>query len=445
MANDFNAYAREQQWNITFKVTTFTNDNSTIKSTTDRISIKSLLESKTKHYDIFFYSVSYVASFAQHLMDLRGHISQNTIDLYQSKVFNETSYINGRLPIHRDCTALYYNWVLLNKHNRKVPETWDELYDTAKYIRDEERKLNNTELVPFCGAFDDSDNGSVSIFEFLYSHRKSVDSGYPDLKSKEAEKALEMLKKIKEEFLTDDQFKGGESFVYPNMFNGQALFIKHYFYGPIHPFYKVTIISGVEKGISASLIGGTCMGINNYSDEDKKEAAIKIMKFLLREEEQKKNAMERIAFSGIRELYQNEEVCSAIDTCDLYSRVQLFPFYQFQRPDFTEYSTYFRRHIFEYLFNNKTVSEVLNDVDEMIKVHYLTLNTEDSPIGLIYFILLILFSLLLLTTLFCLYCKSFNQFFHFLPKSQWITILLGFGCLIGYCFMEFGRQSPRKK
>ena len=48
---------------------------------------------------------------------------------------------------------LYSNIALLNAYNRKIPETWDELIDTAKYIVEKERKRNNTDLVAYNGMF----------------------------------------------------------------------------------------------------------------------------------------------------------------------------------------------------------------------------------------------------------------------------------------------------
>ncbi len=34
-----------------------------------------------------------------------------------------------------------------------MPKTWDELIETAKYILEEEKKLNNTALIGYNGLF----------------------------------------------------------------------------------------------------------------------------------------------------------------------------------------------------------------------------------------------------------------------------------------------------
>jgi len=58
--------------------------------------------------------------------------------------------------------VLFSNTMLLNKYNRKVPETWDQLLETAKYIKEEEKKLNNTEIIGYNGLF------SGLKFKYIY-------------------------------------------------------------------------------------------------------------------------------------------------------------------------------------------------------------------------------------------------------------------------------------
>jgi len=47
--------------------------------------------------------------------------------------------------------ALYSNYALLNKYNKSIPRTWDELINTCKYIM---KKENNTDLICYNGLFD---------------------------------------------------------------------------------------------------------------------------------------------------------------------------------------------------------------------------------------------------------------------------------------------------
>jgi len=54
-------------------------------------------------------------------------------------------------PIYADYTILYSNMVLLNKYKKRIPKTWEELYNTAKYIIEKEKELNNTDLIGYNG------------------------------------------------------------------------------------------------------------------------------------------------------------------------------------------------------------------------------------------------------------------------------------------------------
>ena len=57
-------------------------------------------------------------------------------------------------PIFIDTNVLYSNTILLNKHNKEIPKTWNQLIETAVYIRDQEKELfNNTSFDPFLGIF----------------------------------------------------------------------------------------------------------------------------------------------------------------------------------------------------------------------------------------------------------------------------------------------------
>jgi len=50
-------------------------------------------------------------------------------------------------------TVLYSNINLLNKYDKKVPKTWDQMLETAKYILNEEYKAGKKGLVGYNGYF----------------------------------------------------------------------------------------------------------------------------------------------------------------------------------------------------------------------------------------------------------------------------------------------------
>jgi len=64
--------------------------------------------------------------------------------------------------------AFYANKKLLKTYNKRIPKTWDELIETSKYILQEERKKNNTDLVAYNGLM----NGNINFFFFFL--KKSI-------------------------------------------------------------------------------------------------------------------------------------------------------------------------------------------------------------------------------------------------------------------------------
>ena len=60
---------------------------------------------------------------------------------------------------------LYYNKVLLQKYGKTIPETWDELIDTSKYILEKE---NNTNLIGYNGLFDGTYLTLYNIYIYVY-------------------------------------------------------------------------------------------------------------------------------------------------------------------------------------------------------------------------------------------------------------------------------------
>jgi len=48
---------------------------------------------------------------------------------------------------------MLYRKDLLNKYERNVPETWDELEETSLYIMKKEQEAGNTNLCGFIGQY----------------------------------------------------------------------------------------------------------------------------------------------------------------------------------------------------------------------------------------------------------------------------------------------------
>jgi len=49
--------------------------------------------------------------------------------------------------------VLFSNVAYLDKYNKRIPKTWDEMISTGMYILEKERENNNTEIVGYNGYF----------------------------------------------------------------------------------------------------------------------------------------------------------------------------------------------------------------------------------------------------------------------------------------------------
>ncbi|ORY52140.1 hypothetical protein LY90DRAFT_702753 [Neocallimastix californiae] len=137
--------------------------------------------------------------YGPYLLDLKEYLPKKHIDLYSKGFVPKISTFNNKLvslPIKVDYSILYSNTKLLDKYNKPVPETWDELIDTSKYIMEKEKE-NDSELISFNGLFDDSEIGTCSLFEYIYSFRDSNDSSFPSFNNETVVNAIKYLKDMK--------------------------------------------------------------------------------------------------------------------------------------------------------------------------------------------------------------------------------------------------------
>ncbi|ORX43288.1 hypothetical protein BCR36DRAFT_238936, partial [Piromyces finnis] len=56
-------------------------------------------------------------------------------------------------PIYQRYSVLYSNQLLLDKYKKQVPETWEELIKTGRYIYEKEKENNNTLQYIYNGLF----------------------------------------------------------------------------------------------------------------------------------------------------------------------------------------------------------------------------------------------------------------------------------------------------
>jgi len=97
MKNDFREYALLNNIDITFNITAYTAENSTVYSNSGKITIESLLKHESDKYDIYFFHFSHIQGLDEHLLNLYEYISPEIIEMYNCNIFRKTCVVNDRL------------------------------------------------------------------------------------------------------------------------------------------------------------------------------------------------------------------------------------------------------------------------------------------------------------------------------------------------------------
>jgi len=209
--------------------------------------------------------------------------------------------------------------------------------------------------------------------------------------------------------------------------------------------YFITVMPGRIKGLSGSIIGGCNLGINRYFDSNKKEAVVKALLYLTSKEVQRKYIAMNKIYSPLPSMYNDEEVCSTVN-CDHYKKVQLIVRPINKTSNYDNYSSKFRKYAYEYLYRDDKVRAIdaLKKIDDITRIHYITLDTTDTNVGLILFIVDTSLIVIMLLSLVFLTFKKLRPYYQFLPCDFWILYVLGLVITLGSFYAELGQISSTK-
>lgn len=107
-----------------------------------------LLAAHSDDIDVFVIDTTWPGILGDFFLDLKDSINRKQIESY-FPAFIKNNTVDGRLvalPWWADSGLLYYRKDLLEKYNRKVPTTWTELTETARWIMTAERKKGHEDM-----------------------------------------------------------------------------------------------------------------------------------------------------------------------------------------------------------------------------------------------------------------------------------------------------------
>jgi len=145
-------------------------------------------------------------------------------------------------------------------------------------------------------------------------------------------------------------------------------------------------------------------------------------------------------YSALEELYYDEEVCKTIN-CELFKNLQLVSRPTNLSKNYDEYSFKFRKYFMDFLYNNATIEDTLNNIDNIATITYIHSN---STLGITILILNIVFILIILIS-FVIILPNKNEFYlNLINKSSWFIMLFGLCCFICFNYTLLGRLNTFK-
>ena len=232
------------------------------------------------------------------------------------------------------------------------------------------------------------------------------------------------------------------------MFDGQSIFIKYWFIGEplismIQGTYYLSILPGMKEGISSSIISGNNIGIIKNIPEDRKEAALEVLKFFTSKEYQKEKFGDKTFITGIDELWSDEEACGN-GFCDIVKSTQYTPEPEFLREGNDDYRKRYKKYLYELLYNNITVEETLKRINDIKDIYYISVDIKNSYVGLICFILFSVLSILMISSIIFLFRENFRPFIMFLPDGFWVITILGSIFILWVPLISYGPVNTLK-
>jgi hypothetical protein len=349
--------------------------------------------------------------------------------------------------------VLYSNDFYLNKYNKEIPKTWDQLIETAQYIMEQERIENkNSHLYGYNGLFSDIKEGTISsinsIRQFIYSCRDDKNSTvYPYIKSKITKNAFNKIKEIKEKVSMDELFKLSEHQT-DTLLNEKNILLFAAFWNSELPndngLYNETLLPGLEEGISGSTLLGYNIGISKYIDDDKRNASIEVLKYFIDKEFQKEIIIKKFhKHSAIMDLYKEEEVCSILD-CEIVNNLQ-FPIRPMEVNNYNEfeYQHKYLEHFYEFLYGNKNVDTVVNDIEDITKFYYMDLD-KDNIFGIVVFSVINIFVIIVFASFIFSLFPQFKQYYAMFDLPMWINYIGASMFIIYSVLTRFGEPTRFK-
>ena len=204
-------------------------------------------------------------------------------------------------------------------------------------------------------------------------------------------------------------------------------------------------LPGGKEGISTSSVDGYNVGINGLIEnlDERRDASLEVVKYITSREMQKYYFLNGLIVSAIPSLLDDEEICKLKD-CEMYKNLQRLLETPHDFYDKDKYEEKYGNLATSYVFKNKDLSNVLNEIEDITKIYYVSLGSDNYYIGLIIVILVFIVSSLMLFSLIFTFIKKFQPFFKNLSKDSCFIIIVGIVLTLSSALTRIGVLSVIK-
>lgn len=297
---------------------------STPNSSTERLALyQQLLAAGAGDIDVFQIDVIWPGILGEHFIDLSEHMGGAEAEHFEAIVENNT--VGGRfvaMPWFTDAGLLYYRSDLLEKHGASVPETWEELTETARMIQEAERAEGNGQMWGFVFQGRAYEGLTCNALEWIdaFNGGTIVDAdGNVTINNPQAVAAFELASTWVGYISPEGVLNYAEEEARGVFQSGNAVFMRNWPYawslaqaeesGIRGKVGVAALPRGGEDGKHTGTLGGWQLAVSRYSANA--EVAADLVRFLTSREEQKRRAIEGAYNPTIAELYEDEDVLAA--------------------------------------------------------------------------------------------------------------------------------------
>ncbi|SEM04875.1 ABC transporter substrate-binding protein [Halomonas caseinilytica] len=297
---------------------------STPNSPTEKLSLyQQLLGSESSDVDVLMVDIVWPGMLDDHLVDLSEYLPDDIADdFFPALIDNNT--IDDRLvamPWYTDAGVLYYRKDLLAKYGHEVPETWQELTDTATDIQAAEREAGNDDFWGFSFQGRAYEGLTCNALEWVASHGGGtlVDAkGEVTIDNPRAAAALDLAASWIGTISPEGALNHTEEETRGIFQSGNALFLRNWPYvwslangdgSEVAGKVGMAPLPHGPEGESKATLGGWNFAVSRYSEHP--ELAAELVAFITSQEQQKAHAVQMGRNPTIESLYQDEQVLAS--------------------------------------------------------------------------------------------------------------------------------------